>query len=253
MPLDFTLTEGSRLVLPLEAASRPATTASRPAYACLPGVAAERRRRRARHERPQPDRARAPGRRDSRAALALRLLLDRARRSSRRRLGADGPVTPNGVASTGATVAASVDRPPDGRAPSSSTWSCGTPAAADAPCCSSARKGRGRWRLQTRLPAARAQVVGLDVSLATAEQLGFSPSRDGGRGGRARSGRRRARALRASVPGDRPPSSRDWRGFVAARRARRGPAGRLGSPTRSRVGQTMLLRLPQPTDGTRSA
>ncbi len=101
-------------------------------------------------------------------------------------------------------------------------------------------RGRGDWQLTARLPQAR-QVVGLEFSLATAEQYGLSHREAEGVVASAPAG---SMTLGPLTAGGR--TLTDWRGWIA-----RGGA-RLRDDHVSyafTTGQTMLLRRPQATDG----
>jgi hypothetical protein len=246
VPLDFSVTEGPRLVLPLEAATLGRYEALAPSVRAYPVL------------RRSADVAGlgtsvlsptvlglAPA-----AISHLRWRSDFASAGAAelaRRIGADGPVIPNGVPlparATSAFltvhlrgVAVRLDlivRNTDGR---TSLLLLG-------------EKGRGTWRLETRLPPRTQQVVGLAVSLATAEQLGFTHRESGGEESAPEAGSAEVGPLRVAVPGQPGVAVTDWRGFVT-RGGLRQRAGRpVGLSYAFTEGQTMLLRLPQPTDG----
>ena len=103
----------------------------------------------------------------------------------------------------------------------------------------------GTWRFGGRLPRAASQVVGLEISLAASEQLGFN--------------HREGESEAASVPGGSAAlgpltvggrAVTGWRGFIGRHGLQ---IGNDVGPLRVRYafteGQTMVLRLPQTTDG----
>jgi hypothetical protein len=246
VPLDFSVVEGPRLVLPLEASTLAGYDALAPGTHAYPvlrrsadvagvgtsilsptvlGLPADA----ISHLRWRSDFSS-----DSPGELALRL-------------GADGPVVPNGISfPKGATrafltvrltgVAVHLDlivRDADDR-----TY-----------LLFLGEKGPGTWRLRAKLPRGPLQAVGLAVSLASAEQLGFSHRETGGEEAAPESGAALVEPLRASIPGKPDVTLTDWHGFVTRGGLRLTTGSRIGLTYAFTQGQTMLLRLPQPTDG----
>ena len=246
VPLDFTLSEGPKLVLPLEASTLAGYGALAPGTRAYPVL------RRS---------ADVPGIGTSilsptvlgLPADAISRLHWRSDFSSvppadlARRVGADGPVLPNGILfPKGATtafvtvhlkgVAVHLDlivRNADER-----TY-----------LLFIGEKGPGTWRLHAKLPRGPLQVVGLTVSLAAAEQLGFSHRETGGEEAAPEAGSAVVEPLQAMVPGKPGVTVTDWHGYVTRGGLRQHPGTRIGLSYAFTQGQTMLLRLPQPTDG----
>ena len=246
VPLDFSLTEGPRLVLPLEAASLGRYRALAPGTEPYPVL------------RRSADVAGLGTSILSPTVLgvppgAISRLRWRSDFSSvapaklARRVGADGPVVPNGLPfPSGATaafvtvhltgVAVRIDlivRDADNR-----TF-----------LLFLGEKGHGTWRLETRLPRRGLEAVGLAVSLATAEQLGFSHRETGGEEAAPEAGAAEIEPLRATVPGKPDVTVTDWHGYVTRGGLHQRPGRLVGLSYAFTQGQTMLLRLPQPTDG----
>lgn len=246
VPLDFSVIEGSRLVLPLEAGSL------RRYEALAPGVRAFPVLRRTAAVAGLGTRVLSP------TVLGLPPdAISRLRWRSdfasvgptelARRVGADGPVIPNGIplparAATALLtvhlrgVAVRLDlvvRETDGRTV----------------LLLLGEKGPGTWRLETRLPTSSRQVVGLAISLATAEQLGFSHRESGGEESAPEAGTAELEPLRVADATRVVGAVTSWRGFVTRGGLRQRTGARLGLSYAFTEGQTMLLRLPQPTDG----
>jgi hypothetical protein len=106
-------------------------------------------------------------------------------------------------------------------------------------------KGPGHWRLTARLPAGTRGVAGLEISLAAAEQLGFTHTEAGGDEAAPERGTAMLGALRA---GGRAVVA-DWSRFVTRHGLQAGGGARPRLSYAFTEGQTMLLRLPQPADG----
>jgi len=246
VPLDFTLTEGPKLVLPLEASTLAGYGALAPGTHAYPVL------------RRSADVAGIGTSILSPTVLglpadAISRLHWRSDFSSvspgelARRVGADGPVAPNGIPlPNGATtalvtvhlkgVAVHLDlivRDADDR-----TY-----------LLFIGEKGPGTWRLQATLPRRTVDIVGLAVSLATAEQLGFSHRETGGEEAAPEAGSAILEPLRASIPGKPDVTVTDWHGYVTRGGLQQRPGKRIGLSYAFTQGQTMLLRLPQPTDG----
>jgi len=246
IPLDFTLTAGPKLVLPLEASTLAGYDALAPGTHAYPVL------------RRSADVAGIGTSVLSPTVLglppgAVSRLHWRSDFSSvangdlARRIGADGRVVPNGIPfPKGATstfmtvhlkgVAVHLDlivRDADER-----TY-----------LLFMGEKGPGTWRLQAKLPPGGLQVVGLAISLAAAEQLGFSHRETGGEEAAPESGSAVLEPLHASIPGQPAATITNWRGYVTRGGLRQEPGTKLGLSYAFTQGQTMLLRLPQPTDG----
>jgi hypothetical protein len=239
VPLDFSLTEGSRLVLPFDAASTARYEALAPGVRAVPIVR-------------QPATVAGLGT----SVLSPTVLgvptgalpelhwrsdfSDLSRAELARRLGADGPAALRGVPIPRGATTLSLGVRIDGVAVRLDL------AAEDGRgrivLVPLGERGPGASQLTARLPGGLRQVVGVELSLATAEQLGFS--------------HREAEAGEASVPAGRmtlgPLRAGDrvlttWRGWVARGGAQLTPGG--GVAYAFTAGQTMLLREPQATDG----
>ncbi len=108
----------------------------------------------------------------------------------------------------------------------------------------------GSWRLTTRLPRSIRQVYGLQISVASAEQLGLNHRETGGEEASRAAGTARLGQLRAiGADGTVTPVTTWQHGFVAqgGLTVRQGAQPHLSYAFTQ--GQTMLLRLRQPTDG----
>ena len=237
VPLDFTLTEGSRLVLPFEAAPSAAYARLAPGTRVYPVI------RRT---------ASVPGSGTSvlsptvlgLPAAALAHLHWRSDFSAlapaqlARRLGADGPARLRGVALPHGATAVSLSVRIRGVAVRLDL------AAEDAEnrvvLVPLGQKGPGSWQLSARLPADVRRVVGLEVSLTNAAAYVLQHREAEGVVARAPSG---TMVLGRLSAGRR--MLTDWRGWVA----RGGAELRQGTVSYAFSSDlTMLLRLPQATD-----
>ncbi len=246
VPLDFTLTEGQRLVLPLDAAPLSRYDAVAPGVRAYPVL------------RRSADVAGVGTSVLSPTVLglapdALARLHWRGDFASlgpgelARRIGAVGRVAGAGVPLPAGTRRLALDvvlrgvpvelalavRDAHGR---TSTVSLG-------------ERPAGTWRLSASVPATARQLLGLEVSLAAAEQLGVNHRETGAEESTTASGAATISPLEARTAGGGTATVTGWRGFLprAGLRVRSGARPQLSYAFTQ--GQTMLLRVRQPTDG----
>ncbi len=237
VPLDFTVSEGPQLVLPLDAA--PLASYDR----VVPGIRAYPVVRQI---------GTAPGQGSSAAspavlgipAAAIRNLHWRSDFSSLSkdqiadRLGAHGPVSLRGVTLPASTRALTLPVRIQGVALDLAL--AGTDARGRTVTVQLGNQAPGRHELRVVLPAALRKLTGLEVSLSTGEQYGFS-HRDAEAGATTiPSGSMLLGPLRAGNT-----VLTDWQGWVA-----KGGASLAAGTLRYAfdTGQTVLVREPQPTD-----
>jgi hypothetical protein len=245
VPLDVTVDEGSRLVLPLDAAPLPRYEALGPGVRAYPIL-----------------------RRNANVAglgasvvspTVLGIPPDAISKLHwRSDFSADTPAEIARRVDSGSSALAVVTLPTDARSASLRVSLSGVPVRLDlvlrgrdgrVSTLELGERGRGAWTVRARLPATATGVVGLQISLATGEQYGFT-HRDAEVGAAgATSG---VATLGPLVVTNRHDESRvvtRWHGFLP----RHGLRVRAGTPSSLAYaftqGQTMLLRLPQPTDG----
>jgi hypothetical protein len=247
VPLDFTLGEGARLVLPQEAASVAQYDALAPDVHAYPVLRSNASVAGLGASVLNPTVLGVP-------PLAVRRLSWRSDFSSFRpdeladRLGAGGTSTPNGLGlPAGASelaltahlrgVAVRLDLIVRDGAGRTFLLLLG-------------EKGQGPGPGRARAPPTVRQVVGLEVSLATAEQLGFSHRETGGEETGPEAGSARLEPLRVTNAAGGSRAVTSWRGFVTRAGLRQAPSpGAVSLSYAFTEGQSMLLRLPQPTDG----
>ena len=245
VPLGFSVTEGPRLVLPLEAASTTNYEGLAPGVRAFPVL----RRNAAVAGLGTAVLSPTVLGLSPEAITRLRWRSDFASMGPAelaREVGADGPVTANGMPLPAGARTASVAvhlrgvavrfdlvvRGADGRTAGLFLG----------------EKGPGTWRLEARLPATARQVVGLEISLAAAEQLGFTHRESGAEESAPEAGTAELEPLRAAVAGGAGVTLTDWRGFVTRGGLRQHMGRKFELSYAFTEGQTMLLRLPQPTD-----